>query len=292
VNAIQRSYVLLHLAILFWSFTAILGDLIQLAALPLVWWRVALTSIILLFWPRLITALKSVSRADVLRYVGIGVLVALHWLCFYGSIKLANASVALVTLATTTLFTAFIEPVVFGASLALIDIILGLLIVPAMYLVTSDFEGDMSIGFWLGIMSALLIALFGVLNRKWIRKAPAHVITFSAFIFITLLGLVSFLAGYGFDVALHSLDYVYMLVLVIVCTIAPFILHLKALRHISAYASNLLINLEPIYGIALAALILNEHQELDTRFYIGVGMIIVTIMIYPILKNLKEDNVF
>ncbi|MEL6123778.1 MAG: EamA family transporter, partial [Bacteroidota bacterium] len=132
-----KSYFYLHLSVLLWSFTAILGDLIALTATTLVWWRVALTTVIMMCLPVVWKAAKSTTRRQVMTLSGIGVLVAIHWLCFYGAIKLANASVSLITMATTTLFTAFLEPLIRRESVSRLDILFGVLIIPCIYLTTT-----------------------------------------------------------------------------------------------------------------------------------------------------------
>lgn len=295
-DIVRQAYILLHISIFLWGFTAILGDLIGLSAGVLVWWRVALSSVFLSFWPDLIVKVKRLDAKDRRRFIYIGVLVGLHWLCFYGSIKMANASVALITMSSTALFTAIIEPRVFNTKFSGIDIGLGILVIPAMYLIYYTFEGDMLIGFWLGILAAILLAYFTILNRKYMGQTEPMVVTFiemaSSCIFLTFLAPVLLLIDGGADYLIPNLsDGFYLIVLSIGCTILPFVLHLKALKHISAFTTNLIVNLEPVYGIIMAALILKDFKELNVNFYIGVAIIILIVMIYPIvLKQRSPTN--
>jgi len=296
VDIIKQAYILLHFSIFLWGFTAILGDLIGLSAGVLVWWRVALSSAFLGFWPKMIVKVKNLRKEDRRRFVYIGVLVAIHWLCFYGSIKMANASVALITMSSTALFTAIIEPRVFNTQFSLVDISLGVLVIPAMYLISYTFVGDMLIGFWLGILAALLLAYFTILNRKYIGKTDPIVITFvemaSSWAFLTLLAPIVLLINGGADYLIPNLkDGFYLIVLSIGCTILPFVLHLKALKHISAFTTNLIVNLEPVYGIIMAAVILQDFKELNTNFYVGVTIIVLIVMIYPVvLRRRRASN--
>lgn len=222
----------------------------------------------------------------------IGVIVAIHWLCFYGSIKLANASVALITMSTTALFTALIEPHIFKWQLNFTDILLSILVIPAMYLTTYDFSTDMLWGFWLGIVSALLLAYFTILNRKLISEASPEVITFlemgSSWLFLSICSFLLFVIETDYPVIPQNSDIIYLIVLSLGCTILPFVLHLKALKHISAFATNLIINLEPVYGIVMAAIILKEYRELNVKFYLGVIIIVLIVMMYPLLNSKKD----
>ncbi len=289
MNKVQHPYLLLHLAVLFWSFTAILGDLISLSAVVLVWWRVALTALLLLFWPRILTTFKSISLDDLKRYVLIGILIAFHWVCFYASIKMANASIALITMSTAAFFTALIEPTVFKTKINKVDVAMSLLIIPAMILTTYNFEGDMMLGFWIGLLSAISFAYFSVLNRQVIDRASPASITLiemtSACLFLTLCSPLVFIFYEDLTIVPTGIDIIYLLALAGLCTILPFILHLIALKHLSAFMTNIVMNLEPVYGIILAILILKEHKELNPQFYIGVVLIVLIVMVYPMLKR-------
>ncbi len=229
--------------------------------------------------------------------MGIGCIVALHWLTFFGAINLSNASVALVALATTSFFTATLEPLVMGQRVRLAELLTGLVIVPAMALIAHGVDPSMHTGIWLGLASAVLAALFASLNKRLILKAdPLQITTIeisSAWLFLTLglLGAMSMPgipAQLGFDTTLQmpaGMDWLYLLVLALVCTTFAYVLAIRALRHLSAFASNLTINLEPVYGIALAWLLLKEHRELGWEFYLGVCIIVVVVLLYPVFRH-------
>ena len=285
----KRSYVELHIAVLLWGFTAILGKWINLPAIDLVWWRVLLTSFSLLYFVKWGKKLLSLPRKQLLIYAGIGVLVGTHWICFYGSIKLANASVSLICMATTSLFAALLEPLFLKSNFKWLDLGLSLIIIPAMALVAQTLEQGMQLGILVGLASAFLAAMFSVLNKKYVSKADPYTITYveltSAWVFISIL-LVLF--DFGREERLlfppSSMDWVWMVVLALVCTTLTFILSLRALTGLSAFASTLVVNLEPVYGILLAVLLLGEHQEMSGTFYIGCGIILLVVLSYPFLK--------
>ena len=221
---------------------------------------------------------------------GIGVLVALHWITFFGAIKYSNASITLIALATASFFTAFIEPLILKKPFSPIEMGLGLLIVPGMVLVVKNIDLSMHIGIYLGLISSLLAVIFSVLNKKYIDDVDPMTITFielgSAWLFISCC--LPFLFTYSEEPIFFwptAMDLVYLLVLALACTTLAYILSLRALKHLSAFATNLTINLEPVYGIILAWLILNENQELDSGFYYGCLLIVSVVFAYPFLKK-------
>ena len=287
----RKGYLQMHIAVFLFGFTAILGDLINLPALTLVWWRVFITTFSLLFLVNALKLFRNIPTKTLLQFMGVGALVGLHWLCFYGSIKMANASVALVCFAMASFFTALVEPLILKTKLNPYELGLGLIIVPGMALVVSDLDVQMINGVIVGMISSLLIAFFSVLNKKYIKFADEMSITFlelgSAWLFLSLL-LPFFLWQEEHSIRFFppsTLDWAYMLALALLCTTLPYILSLKALHHISAFAANLTFNLEPVYGIVLAWLILNDHEEMSPRFYGGVVIILVTIFSYPVIKR-------
>lgn len=294
MNPETRAYIELHIAVFLFGFTAILGDLIQLPALTLVWWRVFITSISLLFLIKVIRLFRTLSRKRLLQFMGIGVLVALHWLAFYGAIKLANASIALVAMATTSFFTSMIEPFVMRQRVKWYEIALGILIIPGMMLVANGAEFSMLTGLWVGIVAAFLAALFATLNKKLIGNQNVLEITFlelgSAWLFLSLVLPVLFLVS---DINItfmppSGMDWLYLLILALLCTTLAYALALKSLRHLTAFASNLTINMEPVYGIIMAWILLNENEELTSNFYWGVVIILLAVFSYPVLRRLER----
>lgn len=280
----------MHLAVLLFGFTAILGALIQLPAISIVWWRVLLTCISIVFLMQVRSIFTRLSYQQILQFMGIGVLVGSHWVCFYGSIKLANASVALICMATTALFTSFLEPLLFRRAVRWYEVVLGLMIIPGMYLIVDSLESGMLLGVWVGLLSAFLASLFATLNKKVITNARPFAITFlelgSAWLFLTLLFPFYLQTNENVAFVPPSLaDWFYLLALALLCTTLAYSLSLRALHHISAFASNLSLNLEPVYGILLAWVLLNENEELSDNFYYGVLLILLTVFSYPLLRK-------
>lgn len=289
MDPVRRAWLELHFAVFCFGFTAILGAWISLSALSLVWWRVGITSLSLILLLRGFGTLPRMPRRLALQYAGIGIVVALHWVAFYGAIKLANASIALVCMATTALFTAFLEPWLLGRQRSRVEVFLGLLIIPGMMLIVSHLESGHGYGLVAGLVSAALAALFSILNKKMISKATELEITLlelgSAFGFLGILLLVLTLAGFPVSLKPAPGDWLPLLALALVCTTLAYVLALRALRHLTAFASNLTINLEPVYGILLAMLLLGEHRELHPGFYMGVVLILAAVLVYPWMRR-------
>lgn len=276
-----RAYLELHLAVFLWGFTAILGDLIQLSAITLVWWRVMLTSLSLVAFIRIGKMYREVGRTQLLRLVGIGLLTGLHWVAFYGSIKLANASIALICMATTSLFSSLLEPLIVRSPFRWVELLLGLLILPGIWLVVEGSADSMNLGIIVGLISAFLAALFTNLNKRYMGETDAMRVTFielgGATVFLGLL--LPFFGSEPFWPA-RGVDWVYLLVLALLCTTLTYVLSLRALRKLSAFVTNLTINLEPVYGIFLAYFLLNDGEELSLNFYLGTLIILVTVFGY------------
>lgn len=286
----KRAYLELHIAVFLFGFTAILGDLIQLSALAIVWWRVLITSVSLLFLIRGGQALRQLPWPTILQFMGIGMLVAIHWLAFYGSIKLANASIALICMATASFFTSVLEPLIMRQRVRWFEIMLGLAVIPGMALIVSSTDASMNTGILAGLAAALMAALFATLNKKLVGRSDEMSITFlelgSAWLFLSLILPVYLLRAESPAPLLPApADWLYLIVLSLLCTTLAYVLALRSLRHLSAFASNLAINLEPVYGIVLAWFILKDHKELSAGFYLGVALILGAVFSYPLVRR-------
>ena len=288
-NQLRTAHLQIHLCVLLWGFTAILGKLISLDALPLVWWRMAIVVAVLAFVPAVWRGLRQLDRRQLGGYILIGVLVSLHWLTFYGAVKLANASVAATCIALAPAFTAVIEPWLARRPFRSQELLLGIAVLPGVALVVGGVPAGMRLGVAIGALSALLVAVFGSLNKRMAGRADAFTVTAlelgAGTVALTLLApLLPFVLP-----ALGSSDWVIpglhdtalLLALSLVCTLLPFALCLVALRQLSAYTMQLVTNLEPVYAIALAMLLLGEQRELTPAFYAGVALILAVVFFEP-----------
>ena len=287
----RKAFLQIHACVLLWGFTAILGKLISLPALPLVWWRMGLVVLALACVPRVWRGLRALSGKLLLAYSGIGVLVALHWLTFYGAIKLANASVGATCMALATVFIALAEPRLAGRRFSARELLLGIAVLPGVALVVGGVPHGMRLGVAVGALSALFVALFGSLNKRLVERTDPLTMTAvelgAGTLALTALAplmpmLFPAFAGDLFVLPSPS-DALYLLALAMACTLFPFALSLAALRHMSAFAAQLAVNLEPVYAIVLAILLLGEQHELTPAFYGGVAVILGVVLAYPLL---------
>ncbi|MGH8052574.1 MAG: DMT family transporter [Stenotrophomonas sp.] len=295
----RKALLQIHFCVLLWGITAILGKLITLPALPLVWWRMLLVVVMLALLPRVWRGLSALTPRLALGYAGVGALVALHWLTFYGSVKLANASVAATCIALAPVFTSVIEPWIARRPFQMKELALAIVVLPGVALVVGGVPDGMRLGVAVGAASALLVALFGSLNKRLVSHADPLTVTAvelgAGTLTLTLLApaLPFLLPALASDLwVLPNLhDGMLLLVLSGLCTLLPFALALVALRHLSAYTVQLVTNLEPVYAIVLAALFLSEQHELTPQFYLGVAIILGGVFLHPLLNRLRPAAV-
>jgi drug/metabolite transporter (DMT)-like permease len=288
MSAHTRAWLQIHFCVVLWGFTAILGKLITLAALPLVWWRMVLVSGALLLVGKFWAGLSRLPLKLMATYAGIGVIVALHWLTFYASIKLSNASVAATCMALTPVFIAFIEPFVVGRRFDPRELLFGLAVIPGVALVVGGTPDGMRLGILTGAISALFAACFGTLNKRYIGSTNVLSVTGvemgAGALFLTLVAPL-LPAGQAFWSLPSQHDALLLVVLAVGCTLLPFALALVALRQLSAFSTALAINMEPVYAIVLAIVLLGEQHELAARFYVGVAIILLVVFLHPWLPR-------
>jgi drug/metabolite transporter (DMT)-like permease len=240
----------------------------------------------------------QIPTKQIRAYIIIGILIGLHWICFYGSIKLSNASIALVCMSTTSLFTSLIEPIFFRTKINKLELILAASVIPGMLLIVNNINTQYITGVWVGLASALLAAIFSTLNKVNIKGADPYSISFIelsiAWVMISALLAIMWVLGFQPDTFLppSTSDWIYLVILALLCTTLAQVLTLKSLHHLSAFAVNLVVNLEPVYGILMAIFILNDHKDLSPMFYLGGGIILLAVMSYPYLhKKFKTTTI-
>lgn len=278
-----RALTELHTAVFLFGFTAILGKIILLERVPLVWYRMGLTALSIMVLPVFLRELKKWPVRDLLRISGIGVIVALHWVTFFGSIKVSTVSVALSCFGTTAFFTAILEPLLLGSRLKLRELGIGAMVIPGIALI-HHFTGVYLDGIILGLISALLACIFSILNKREVQDRPALAITglemSSGFLFLSILLPFYYPRSLTDALQLQGWDALYLAVLVLLCTTLAYVLAMRSLRVLSAFTANLSINLEPIYGIILAIFLLREHQILHPGFYLGAFIIFAAVFVH------------
>lgn len=288
----RNAYIRLHISVLLWGFTALLGKLISVRALPLVWYRVLITSVSLLLIPGIIPAIRRTPTRRLWQLAGIGCITCLHWVAFYASVKVGTISLALVSLATTGFFVSLIEPIIMRRPFRVAELLLGLLIVPGVYLLQRAEVSQM--GLIYGLLAAMLAALFSTLNKKVIPHHEPRMMTFvqlgSGTIFLSLVLLGMWLAGEKPEMALQGHDYLWLLLMALGCTTLPYVLALRALKHIDAFASALTINLETLYGVILGILVFPDTEVLELPFYMGATIILTTVFLHPFISRFTRKS--
>ena len=290
---LRTAYLKLHTAIFLWGFTGLLGKLIQLNEGMLVFYRMLISFVaigfILLFY-------KSFPKLRVKEYFhigGIGLIVMLHWVTFYGSIKLASISIAMVCLSSIALFASIIEPLVNRTRFDYMEILFSALAVLGISTIYNS-DTTAAAGIVVGVISALLSATFSVFNKRIASRYESLTISFielgSGWLGLTLLLPLYFMIHPTEKLLPGSIDLVYLLILSLVCTVLTWILSLQALQKVSAFTMGLALNLEPVYGIILAVLFAGEGKILNRGFYLGALLILLTVLLHTVYKFRKSKS--
>ncbi|WP_291117503.1 DMT family transporter [Flavobacterium sp. UBA6135] len=281
-----KSYLHLHLIVFIWGFTAILGELISLDALPLVWFRMIMAVGFIVIYFLFKKQSLFISKKLLLLFLFLGLVIALHWLTFFKAIKVSNVSVTLACLSTGAFFTSFLEPIFYKRRIVWYEVLFGLVVVFGLYIIF-NFEGDYYLGIVLALTSAFLSALFSVLNGKLAQKYDPTVISFYELSGGVLCFSIYLLFTNSFSAEFFTLqpsDWMYLIILSSICTAYAFIASVKVMKFLSPYTVMLTINLEPVYGIILALLIFKEKEQMSSGFYLGAVIIVVTVILNGIVK--------
>ena len=281
---ITKAYLQMHLSIVLWGATAVLGKSINLSEGLLVWYRMIITTLSLFTFIVITGKSFKVSRSNFLALAGIGVLLMIHWLFFYGAIKYSNVSITLSLFSSTTLFTALIEPVITDKKFNKVELLYSFMAIAGICVIFYSDTNSYTVGIILAILAAFVGAFFNILNKKVVSQVSSDVITFYE-LGAGLVALTIFLPFYihvfnPVNLVPTTQDWALLFVLAVFCTHFPLVLSLNALRYLSAFTLNLSINLEPIYGIALAFFIFGEHKHLNGGFFVGTLLIMLSVVLH------------
>lgn len=289
-KGINKHFLLLHVIVFIWGFSPILGRYITADAWQLVWFRILVTVIVMFFYLLFTRHKFAIGGKDLLKLSGVGLVIAIHWMAFYGAIKVSNVSVTLVAFSTGTLFSSLIEPYFFKRKIRTYEVLIGLVIIGAIALIFS-IETRYWLGILLGILAAFTSSLFGVFNSMFAQRLRSGIISFYE-LSAALLSLSLFILFTGsFTPAFFQLDSPSIngiLVLSVLCTVFPFIASVNLSKFISPYTIVLTVNLETVYGIIWAILFYDENREVQPSFYIGVFIILGAIFLNSYLRKRSE----
>ena len=300
-----KHYLHLHLIVFIWGFTAILGALISLDALPLVWWRMLIAVVLIYFYIQFKKESLKLSYKDIFLLLFSGLIIALHWFTFFKAIKISNISITLACLSTGAFFASLLEPIIFRTKMVWYEILFGLVVLIGLYFVIDASEPDFiknSVnsnlsGTMLGVLTALtsafLSALFSVINGQFAKRIHSTVISFyellGGVLFFSLILL--FNGDFSFNFFKLSLnDLLWLFILASICTAYAFIASVGVMKYLSPYTVMLTINLEPVYGIALATLLFEDKEQMGVGFYIGAAIILITVILNGLIRNSKKNT--
>lgn len=290
-NAKLKNYLHLHLLVFIAGFTAILGELITITAIPLVWYRMIMAAFLMFIYIKIAKVNISIRPKSVLKLSIAGIIIAAHWITFFGAIDQANISIALAMFSTGAFFASLIEPIVYKRKIIWYEILFGLIVITGVIIITQS-EIKYLTGIILGISSAFLSSLFAVLNGSFLKQHTATVISFYEFLSgVIFISLYLLFTNEGFNLKFFNLstsDFFYLLILASVCTAYAFIASVHVMKLISPYTVVLTYNLEPIYGILIALILFPESEKMSTSFYYGALLIIATVVLNGILKNSQK----
>lgn len=286
-NATLRDFLLLHFIVFLWGFTAILGKLISLPSPVLVWYRLLFAIVGFWIWIRIKKIPYSFSGSKKILFIGI--LIALHWITFFESIKQTNVSITLIALASAPVFSAIVEPIAFRRKISIIEFIAALAALGVIIFIFHKGIQKHTPFMW-GIFSAFLASLFTVLNGQLVQQYHASFIAwvelFGAFLVISayLFVTYTFFSNHAFPFPSVS-DLLYLSILGWICTSFAFAASVQVMKKISPFTVMLTVNLEPVYGILLAFLIFSESEQMNASFYIGAAILFFIILLFSFLKT-------
>ncbi|HET8810010.1 MAG TPA: DMT family transporter [Flavobacteriaceae bacterium] len=289
-----KSYLHYHFIVFIWGFTAVLGALITIDALPLVWYRMLLASVFVFLWILWKKKKMKLTRKRLVILFLAGTVIALHWLAFFAAIKVSNVSITLALISTGAFFTSILEPIFYKRKVVWYEIFFGGIVVVGLFLIFKV-ETQYTAGILLALAAAFLSAVFTLINGKIAKIEDASVISFYELLFGTMV-ITAYLfylsmigsGAEGFSTGFFSLstsDLGYLLVLALFCTAYAIIASVDVMKHLSPYTVMLTINLEPIYGILLALLVFGSKEEMSTGFYYGAAIILSTVVLNGLLKS-------
>ncbi len=291
-----KHYVHLHFVIFIWGFTAILGLLIHIPVVETVFYRTLIAALALGAWLLFKKKNFHLGQKAIWQIAGTGALIALHWILFFGAARVANASVCLAGMATCSLWTSLLDPLISRRKIQIYEVVLGLMVIVGLYVIFR-FEFGYALGLFMAVLSALLASVFTIINSKLCRHHNPYTITFyeMAGACVSVVLFFPFYMAWMSEGQLQLLpalsDWVYLLILALVCTVYAYSASVELMNHVTAFAMTLTNNLEPVYGILLAVAIFGEQEKMTPPFYLGTGIILLSVLAYPVISRYQRRRV-
>ncbi len=289
--SMKKSYLILHIAVLLAGFTGVFGKLITLNQIPLVWFRVLLSTLILFVVLKLFKIERLKSTKDSIKIARVGLLITVHWIFFYGSIKFSNISIGVVCYCLTSFFTAILEPLINKKRFSLVQLLLSTLTLIGISLIF-HFDTTYQLGIILGVVSTIFAALYTIYNERLVKQYDSKLLNYyQMFSGTVALGLALPFFYYLFPEERfipNISDVVYLVFLALFCTVGLYVLFAESLKKLSAFTVNLSFNLEPIYSIIIAFLFFNEGKQVNGSFYIGLTFVLISVLLQTMLSIRKK----
>ena len=292
-----KYYLILHLIVLIFGFTGILGDQLSISSDKITFFRTGISFASLLLLGFFIKQAITITKKDVVLLILTGFIVGIHWYTFFQAIKESNVSIALVCMASTTLFTSILEPIFFKRKFLLSEFILSFAIIGGIATIIG-FESHYYMGILFGLISAFLAALFTVINGKFTNRLPSFSITkyemLGGFLILTIIMAIRGQIEPGLF-TISAVDWTYLLILGIVCTTFAFMVSVWIMKFITPFTVSMSVNMEPIYAIIIAVIIDSvkgtHKEEMSSGFYFGAGLILLSIFVNAYLKKRASDKI-
>ena len=286
------SYLNLHLIVFIWGFTAVLGALITINADALVWYRMLIASVFLVFF--ILHKKKSfvVPPKEFVKLIFVGFLISIHWIFFFKAIHISNVSITLAVFSLGAFFASLLEPLFYGRKVLWYEVFFGLVIIAGLGIIL-QVEMNYFAGMMYALVSVIVGVLFTLMNGKLTEKHDSSVITFYEFLAGVVFISIYFLFENKFDANFFILtanDWILLLILSSVCTAYAFTASVKVMRKLSPYTIMLTTSLEPVYGIILAYFILGDKEKMSFEFYVGALLIVLTVILNGVVKHYLEDK--
>ena len=287
----KKSYLVLHTAVLLAGFTGVFGKLITLNQIPLVWFRVLLSTLILFVVLKLFKIERLKSTKDILNIARGGLLLTIHWIFFYGSIKFSNISIGVVCYCLTSFFTAILEPIINKKRFSAAQLMLSMLTLIGISLIF-HFDSSYQVGIILGVISTIFAALYTIYNERLVKQYDSKLLNYYQMLSGTIvlgLGLPIFYYLFPTERFIPSFsDGIYLILLSLFCTVGLYVLFAESLKKLSAFTVNLSFNLEPIYSIIIAFLFFNEGKQVNASFYVGLSLVLVSVLLQTMRSIRKK----
>ncbi|HAU54975.1 MULTISPECIES: DMT family transporter [Sphingobacterium] len=288
----KKSYLVLHTAVLLAGFTGVFGKLITLNQIPLVWFRVLLSTLILFVVLKLFKIERLKSTKDILNIARGGLLLTIHWIFFYGSIKFSNISIGVVCYCLTSFFTAILEPIINKKRFSAAQLMLSMLTLIGISLIF-HFDSSYQVGIILGVISTIFAALYTIYNERLVKQYDSKLLNYYQMLSGTIvlgLGLPIFYYLFPTERFIPSFsDRIYLILLSLFCTVGLYVLFAESLKKLSAFTVNLSFNLEPIYSIIIAFLFFNEGKQVNASFYVGLAFVLVSVLLQT-LRSIRNKT--